>query len=429
MFVTFDLSAPPGLQAGGLRLLDNRQPEPILYLRPNPQPAVTVVVFNLSYAGVKSVDWNEAVRTLRQFETSGYLYFYVLTNQGAMLPIHGLPEQDAASPAANTPWVDRSLQPFEKPLSLEGPQGRSGLSDLSPYRELAERLAAFPGRKSIVCIGCLFAKSSDWDRGPSPLSELSDALLDARVAVYTVGGRPPSGRIGDGNAEGGEGIPGGPFVSVEQIGAFADITGGRTYTSGEIHDAIAQALADSKSTYRIAYLPPPRNWDGKRHKISLSATHGKVSFLAPRWYLAGRWEDVAREQRPPIPDAAIASPCEQSDLAVSVSAPKKLEKALRLEIHVDAAGLLLLPHNGRFLGSLALQALCYTAVEGPMACTEPMLVKLDLSEQEHAAALRGGLRFPLDIPMTATPSRIRVVACDEFTRACGTATFPLTGER
>ncbi len=428
MFVTFDISAPPGLQAGDLRLLDNRQPEPVLYFRPNPQPAVTVVVFDLSYAGVKSVEWNEAVRTLRQFETTGYLYFYVLTNQGALLPVHGLPERDAASPAANTPWVDQTLPPFEAPLSLESPQERSRMSDPAPFRELADRLAAFPCRKNIVCIGCLFAKSSDWDRAPSPLSELSDALLDARVAVYTVGGRPPSGRIGDGNAEGGR-MPGGPFVSAEQIGAVADITGGRAYTSGEIHDCIAQAVADSKSTYRLAYLPPPQNWDGKRHKITLTATRGKVPLLAPRWYFAGRFEDVAREQSPPIPDAAIASPFEQSDLAVSVSAPQRQDKRLRLETHVDAAGLLLLPRNGRYAGSLAFQAVCYTSAETPIACTEPMLVKLDLSPQEHAAALRGGLRFPLDIPMTATPSRMRVVACDEYTRACGTATFPLTGER
>ncbi|MDR3698685.1 MAG: hypothetical protein P4L56_03560 [Candidatus Sulfopaludibacter sp.] len=416
------------MQTGDLRLLDNKRPESILYLRPNPQPAATVVVFNLSYAGVKSMEWNEAVRTLRQFETTGYLYFYVLTNQGAMLPIHGLPERDAAPASGNAPWVDRSLLPFETPLSRESPQGRSGMSDLSPYLELARRMAAFPGRKSLVCIGCLFATGSDWERGPSLLSELSDALLEARVAVYPVGGRPPNGRIGVGNNEGGA-MPGGPFVAPEQIGAFADITGGRTYAAGEIHDGIAEAIRDGKSTYRIAYLPPAQNWDGKRHKIAIGLARGKLHLLAPRWYLAGRLEDVAREQRPPIPDAAIASPFEQSDLAVSVSAPKKIEKALRIEIHVDAAGLLLLRRNGRYAGSVALQALCYTSAERPLACTEPMLVKLDLNQQEHAAALRGGLRFPLDIPMAATPTRMRVVACDEYTRACGTATFPLGEER
>lgn len=428
VFVTFDIGAPPGLQAGDLRLLDNRQPEQVLYLHPNPQPAATVVVFNLSYAGVKSVEWNETVRTLRQFEAAGHLYFYVLTNQGALLPIHGLPERDAASAAANTSWVEKILPALEGPLSLESPRGRSRMSDTAPYRELAGRLAAFPGRKSIVCIGCLYATSSDWDRAGSTVSQLSDALLDARVAVYALGGRPPSGRIGDGNAEGG-GMPGGPFVSAEQIGGFAEITGGRVYTSGEIHYAIAQALADSKSTYRIAYLPPPRSWNGKRHKIALSATRGKAPLLAPRWYRASLWEDVVREQGPPIPDAALAGPFERSDLAVSVSAPQRHDKALRVELHVDAAGLLLLPRNGRYSGSLALQALCYTAAEIAEACTEPMLVKLDLNERERATALRGGLRFPLDIPVAAAPSKVRVAACDESTRACGTATIALTGER
>jgi hypothetical protein len=257
---------------------------------------------------------------------------------------------------------------------------------------------------------------------------LSKALLEARVAVYPVGGRPPNGRIGVGNNEGGA-MPGGPFVAPEHIGAFADITGGRTYAAAEIHDGIADAIRDSKSTYRVAYLPPQQNWDGKRHKIAIAPLRGGVHLLAPRWYLAGRLEDVAAEQRPPIPDSAIAGPFEQSDLAVSVSPPEKLEKALRIEIHVDAKGLLLLQRNGRYAGSVALQALCYSSGDRRMACTEPMLVKLDLSPQEHTAALRGGLRFPLDIPMAATPNRMRVVACDQYTRACGTATFPLPEER
>jgi VWFA-related protein len=434
--IAFDIVADAaGLQGNEIRLYDDKKAQSVLYCHSGQQhpenPRVTVVVFNLAYAGIKSYAWNETIRTMRQFESSEFLYFYVKTGRGALLPVHGLPEKDAESPPTNLRWIDRNLPPIEKTLPLEPLLKKSGITSmisLAPYVDLAARLAAFPAQKNLICIGCLSAKPSEWDPSPfgneaayaAELRQLSDALARARVAVYTVHGSGPSGLVGAGNGAGVTNRPGGLQLFP---GGIAEVTGGRTYSSGQIMEAIQQAVRDRKSTYRIAYLPPPENWDGKRHKITIGSTRSGVHLLAPRWYIAEPQESE------PIPKVAITSPFDQTDIAVSVSVPKSAENAQRIEIRVDAADLLLMPRNSRYSGSIAMQTICYTPDQRKRACTEPASVKLDLSRQEYATAISGGLRFPIEVPADEAFSRIRVLVRDEYSGAMGTATFVRNEER
>jgi hypothetical protein len=119
---------------------------------------------------------------------------------------------------------------------------------------------------------------------------------------------------------------------------------------------------------------------------------------------------------------AITSPFDQSEIAITVS-PEKLAGSLRLQIRVDASDILLLPRDGRYSGSLTMQALCYTLEGRKLACTEPLQVKLDLSEQERVTAFRGGLRFPVEIASCDLSSKVRVVVHDENSGANGSSTF------
>ncbi len=115
------------------------------------------------------------------------------------------------------------------------------MTSYTEYLDLAARMAAFPGRKNLICVGCLFAQTEDWNSFPTPtaaqvdraveLRQVTEAFHDARVAVYPVGGQPPNGRVGAGNGAGAY-RPGGLNPSPELISGLADATGGRSYTSG-----------------------------------------------------------------------------------------------------------------------------------------------------------------------------------------------------
>ena len=96
---------------------------------------------------------------------------------------------------------------------------------------------------------------------------------------------------------------------------------------------------------------------------------------------------------------------------------------MRIRVRVDAADLLLLPHDGRYSGGLTLQAICYTPEGRRLACTEPMHVKLDLSQSERETAMRGWLWFPLSLAAGEVSSKIRVVVYDANSGAAGSSTL------
>jgi hypothetical protein len=452
--VTLDIAAAgphgqavPDLRSSEIEIFDNKRPQSIVYWRSNEQrpdiPRATVVVFSLENAGIKSAAWNEAVGAMRRFEASDYLYFYAVTDRGVLLPIHALPEPDADSPPGNPPWMAGSLPQFESAGNLQPSPWEMNYSPsngatfnyaqdamLNYAAELATRLAAFPGRKNLICIGCLLFNSSYWDKrannASSPqatlateLRQLAGAFHQARVAVYSVGGLAHPRRLASEVNESAD------VVRLDQIDAIANITGGRAYAHGEIDQAITQAVNDGQSSYRIVYLPPAENWDGKPHKIRVVSTRSGVRVLTPSWYFADLLEDIVREWKPTIPEFVIASPFDQSDIDVTVSPPQRVANTIRIQVRVNAADLLLFPRNGRFTGSLALQALCYTPEGRRLACTEPLRVKLDLSAQERETAMRGGLRFPLSLPAGEVSAKIRVVVYDASSGASGSSTFPV----
>jgi VWFA-related protein len=446
--VTLDIAvgahgqAIPDLRRSEIEIFDNKKAQSIVYWRSNERlpdtPHVTVVLFSLENAGIKSAAWKEAVNAMRRFEASDYLYFYAVTDRGVLLPIHALPKPDSDSPPENVAWMDQRMPQFESANNLQQPpwdmdySPHNGASltyaqhaTLNYAQDIATGLAAFPGRKNLICIGCLLFKASDW-QASSPetphaalateLRQLGGAFQQARVAVYPVG-EPRRGYLA---SQVGESLD---LIRIDQIDAFARVTGGRAYAHGEIEQAITQAVDDGRSSYRIGYLPPADNWDGKTHQIKIVSTRAGVRALAPSWYFADLLEDVVREWKPPIPDFIITSPFDQPDIAVSVSQQEKAANTVRIRARVDAADLLLLPHDSRYSGSLTLQALCYTPEGRRLACTEPLHFKLDLSQRERETAMRGGLWFPLSLAAGEVSTKIRVVVYDTISGAAGSTTF------
>jgi hypothetical protein len=425
--------AASDLRASEIELFDNKKPQSIVYWHADSSakvPGAMVVVLNLQSAPIKSVAWNETVQAMRRLEPSEYVYFYALTNGSALLPIHPLPEAGGDSAPVNSPWMDRVLPQFESAAKLYQPR-KAGVSDFSQFAELASRLADFPGRKSLVCVGCLAMPESLFldpqegsvrDGDPNVTAAVQ-VFLQARVATYVVVGLeksrfPESMPAGSNNVQS-------TVIFENQVDGFSAATGGRAYRYGEIAQAIAEAAHDSRAAYRLAYLPDTGNWDGNRHALKMVCRRNGVRVLAPLWYKAENLEDVERELHPPIPQWVIQDPFDQPDIAISISSAGKTANGVRILVGVNAADVLLLPREGRYTGSLRLQALCYSADGRKQACTEPMRADLDLSEAEHQTALREGMKFPIGLPAGSADSKIRMVVHDPNSGASGSHTFRL----
>jgi hypothetical protein len=440
--------AIPDLSSSEIKVLDNKRAQPIIYWRSNNRrpdiPHVTVVLFSLEYAGIKSSAWDEAVETMRRYEGSEYLYLYAVTGRGVLLPIHALPPSDASSAPVNLPWMNERIPQFESAGSLQespwnknDPQYRGATLTYAQYatlnyaQEITTKLAAFPGRKNLICIGCLLFNAESLethDNVPgapqsalaTTLRQLAGAFNQARVAVYPVG-EPRQTYLA---SQVGTTLD---VTGLDRIDAISRVTGGRAYAQGEIEHAITQAINDGRSSFRIGYLPPPDNWDGKTHQIRIACKRTSVRVLAPSWYFADSLDDVIREWKQTIPDYVVTSPFDQSDIEVSVSHLEKAADAVRLQVRVNAEDVTLVKRNERYTGTLALQALCYEPDGRWLGCTERLQAKLDLSQKERDTAIGGGLRFPLSLPSRDVSAKIRIVVYDAISGAAGSSTV-LAGE-
>ena len=176
-----------------------------------------------------------------------------------------------------TPWtrdvralLDQALRQANilRPASMETESPRTEAT-YKALREIASRLADFPGRKTIVWVTHGVPLSAANANGlavdyEQPLQRSTAAFGQAGIVVYPVAqteGALPDSMVG--------------LSSSATLRRFADLTGGRLFPSDHIDDAISQALADSRLSYRLGYLPPPGKAGAGYRKIRVVCTrHG-----------------------------------------------------------------------------------------------------------------------------------------------------------
>src|ERR1700733_14623447 len=119
-------------------------------------PHVTLVLFDLLnlFGSEDLVD--EVARSLRQFESSGNLYFYFLTPYGEVDPVRGLPDAATDPETVAAPWTQEIRTRFnEEARHLISGVPTDSFRSQATYRAietLAEQLAPIPGRKDILWI-------------------------------------------------------------------------------------------------------------------------------------------------------------------------------------------------------------------------------------------------------------------------------------
>jgi hypothetical protein len=253
------------------------------------------------------------------------------------------------------------------------------------------------------------------------MRRLMSTLEEAQVAVYAVAGNGPAkAAVSDQNR----------IIALlpdfEQLDELPSLTGGRTWTDGKIQEALALAIEDARTAYRLGYYPPPQNWDGKYHKIRLICLRRGIRLSAKRGYDADQLQDVEEEDSASSTSrrlaVAIASPFEATGigLRVSITGEPATPAEMHLQLQIDAADLLLLQQQGsRYCGKLALETVGYTddgrkeLIEGPIG------LNWSWSEQERNAALKTGLGVDRTEELGARIKRIRLVVLDRRSLALG----------
>lgn len=297
------------------------------------RPGATVILLDFLNLGfsARGMAITDLEKQLTQIESPGSLYLYVVTVDGALIPVHGVPQPLSPSVAAAPPSEPAPASP---PWTAEiKPLLESTVQAVSRFRNfeidvfvrtqltlrvldtLGAQLAAIPGRKNVVWITdgvpvALGEHRSDTfepiDFTPQ-LRTLSDALDRSYVALYPVRQNMLGSADGIGAMSDGAGATGGAGTGLESIATLellADLTGGRRSADKDIAGALQQSRRDLAFSYQIGFYAPPETWNDNFHKLRITTKRKGVRVQAKSGYYAWKYEAAGRRMRslqPPRP--------------------------------------------------------------------------------------------------------------------------------
>ena len=348
----------------------------------NAIPHATVILFdqlNTQFAD-RGYVFNQLVRSLQQFESSDNLYLYLITTNGSLYPVHGLPDSEHTAAAADGPWTRDIQARLTEALKITLAHRPNDLlvdidarvrTTFATLSVVAARLAGVPGRKNIVwlthgvpiSLSPNRALAGDWVDYTPFIQQLSQTLDRADVSIYAVQQSPPgSANVPESDmgrsASDGRGAPDQAAAGIgseQTLEQFASLTGGRAYTNNDISGAIKQAINDAKQSYLLSYTPPPENWDGKYHKIRVTSTRKGIRLQTRQGYFAFVDQAATAKQEESAIVAAMESPFDAAEIGLRATATSQAgnAKVLHLAVRIDLAGVQLAHTGDAYTGRLA----------------------------------------------------------------------------
>ena len=313
---------------------------------------------------------------------------------------------------------------------------------------LAWRLAAFPGRKSIVwishgvpiAIGAQNAANGAMIHYEPVLRQLSATLDSATISVYPVddlSSRGPANdkNLGVFNAQTGTAPVRGsgprPQAQIQTtdgsastVSEIATMTGGRVHLDNNIGSAVKEAMEDARVNYTISYAP--EEWDGKYHKVHVGCTRRGVKVLAKDGYFAYAAQASTGDQEKAALSGAAWSPFDAAGIGIRASAAPsaKLPQAVHLRVRIDAADVRLVRQNDRSRGTFSVTYVSYDTDEKQTASSTAFPFRMTAEQRQEA--LKNGITLSPDLPESDPVQKIRVIVFDGNSNNIGSVTIPIT---
>jgi VWFA-related protein len=400
------------------------KPEPALSLKPNEfsnrtsvnSSYPTVILFDVANIafGSREEAANDPVRSLEPLEAADDLYLYLLLYQdGRLYPVRPFVVGTAGLSDGSRPWT-RQIKPLldaamSGVLSVTPPGGFSvGTFSNFPDKALdtlASGLSQIPGRKNVVWVTGIrgFVGLGRW----RPHAE---ALARSGVAIYPV---PQSTLAGPGLDE------------------LAGLTGGRLNQGNDIGAAIKQSRSDLRTSYQIGYFPPPRNWDGKFHKLRVACKRKGVRIRAESGYSAIRDADETEVRRALDTATSADSDAAEIGLRVTTSPDASDPQMEHFSLHIDAnaIAIAIARQGGQYTAQIRLASVAYMS-DGQNQNSRIVGLSPRYSVQQRDQVLTNGIDFNQDLKVDVNVSKIRFIVFDRGSNAVGSITVPVnTGAR
>ena len=404
-------------------------------------PHATVILLDLMNQSfsTRGVSANQLIRSLEGVEQADYLYLYLLTIEGNLYTVRGLPGSEGAVKDDGPQWT-KNIKPIMDAALRTVLRVRPVDMDVAVRTQLTYRaletlgswMSATPGRKNVVWItdgvpltlGPIRSDTGDFVDFTPLLRHLSVALDQAEIAIY------PVPQIMIGSSDGPPDAPGVPRrgiaageLSADTLNEFADMTGGRPNNGKDIGAAITQAMNDARTSYQPGYYSPFEAGDGKFHKLRVTCTRKGVRIQAKTGYYA--WPQDSEAEAMQSIRLAVSQPGDAAEIGIRAAigpAPDGNEPR-RLKVSIDARDLAFLNDSDGFTGHLSVAIAGYAADGARLSAVQPM--DLNYTAQDREKVLDQGIDYWLDLPAGNDISGVRFIVYDRISRSIGAVTVPL----
>jgi VWFA-related protein len=323
---------------------------------------------------------------------------------------------------------------------------------LASLQGIAESVAGYPGRKSLIWMSSSFPFTLSFGKDvPSPFElyksyaddvrKTTALLTDSNVAVYPIDahGLLSSGGVADVTT-----VTGSPdessapstdlsaeafknFRSDETINSVADDTGGKVFrNTNDLTGAVKAAIADSESRYVLGFYLDQEKVDGKFHTIRVKVNRPGVKVRSRAGYFALDADNWRKRQ-----DGSITP--EFSGLAATgvlfeatPTAPKSPGQPARVDIVIDAStvsfGL-----GPAFTHPVDLSfEVAALKPDGKPEHVETRSAAAELKDSAFQQFMQTGIPLQIDMPLPSGRYLLRVTIRDNRTGHIGSLDMPLS---
>ena len=418
-------------------------------------PRATLILFDMlnQKFGTRGNTTNNLIHDLQSVDSPDYVYLYILTVNGRLYPVRGLPGvKGEISPPGGEPWTRHIKEMMDKALRDVLQVREVGIVQDIEWRaqmtfraldSLGADLAQIPGRKSIVWLSDgvpieLGPRRSEYgnfvDFTPL-LRQMTETMDRSKVSIYPVRtimiGSPDN--INDPNSSDSiaGGMPRGPVAgpvtydgsaSLATLDTFANLTGGRPKAGKDIGAALRQALIDVRTSYQLGYYPPAANWDRKFHRLRITCMRKGVRIQAKTGYYA--WREPPGAQSTQAVQSALATRFDAAEIGLAARLVPLSAPNAKLEAHIDARDLALVHEGDSYRGQLRI---AFGALIPGAQPTSSAVIPFDLnlSSQDRDKALNDGIVVSHALKMSEDAAAVRLVVIDRSSRAIGSVTVPI----
>jgi hypothetical protein len=302
------------LHCNELKVLDEGKPQPITDCSMlDPKQSTVVIVWDLLniVKGHRAYSNDLLVRSIRSLKDAGSVYLYLLSNSGALYPVHSLDATETrqfAWPQQIQPALDSAFDKVVRirPIDFQDDGVRTAATflKLAEVRDALKKIAGpktilwlttgvsnlmrtpygcravkFPGEPDYVAGQCVptcgkYGSSTTCIDYTPFLQHFAADLQHSGTSLYIVEETPY------------DQLPrtdsGSPRDTLEQLSLLA---GARLFTRGQIGSALNGALTDSLARFQISFAGAA---DGRDHRLRIVTTRRDVSIEGSKRYLVAR---------------------------------------------------------------------------------------------------------------------------------------------